>query len=214
MQLPYSRTRALESQVDAFLDTVQRGILAMHEAMRCYLEQDQEEFERGLGQVRDHESQADELSRDIEMTLYTYSLLPESRGDVLQLLEMIDSLVDQSKDLLGRLHSELPNIPEEFRPGFLRLTEMSAQAADFAIKAARSYFRKPDNVAHDVNKVDFYESEADRVALKLKRAVFQTDLSLSEKLHLRYFVDSVESISDIAEDVGAVVNIATIKRSV
>lgn len=214
MQLPFGRTRALEAQVDNFLDMVQNGILVMQKAIESYLRSDHNDFEDRLRTVRRYESQADELVSEIETTLYTYSLLPENRGDVLEVLEMIDSIIDQAKDLLGRMQVELPQIREEFNEGFLRTTENSVQTVEYVVRAARSYLRRPDNVKHEVNKVDFYESETDRAALELKKAIFRSSLHLSCKQHLRYFVDHLENISDIAEDVSELVAIATIKRSV
>ena len=214
MELPFGRTKALESQVDSFLDMVDKGILAMKEAIRCYLVGDKEEFKRRLKSVRKYESQADDLVRAIETALYTYSLLPESRGDVLELLERTDSIIDQAKGVLGKFLVEMPEIPEEFRTGFLEVTERCVLAVDHVIRAERSYFRDPHQVKHDTNKVDFYESEADRSALNLKKAIFRSDLDLARKSHLRYFAENIESISDLAQGVAGLVDIATIKRSV
>jgi hypothetical protein len=64
-----------------------------------------------------------------------------------------------------------------------------------------------------INKVDFYESEADRAGLRLKKQIFQSDMDLARKHHLRYFADALESLSDIAEEVSERLSIASIKRS-
>ena len=65
-----------------------------------------------------------------------------------------------------------------------------------------------------INKVDFYEGEADRAALKLKKRIFRSELPLSRKQHLRYFAEAIEDLSDLAWDVAQLLAVAAIKRTV
>jgi uncharacterized protein len=213
MKLPFGRTKALEKKVDTFLDVVDTGMLALQQGIRAYLEDDEEGFQRQLASVSELERRADEISRDVETDLYTYSLIPDQRGDVLAVLEEIDNLMDLAKSAMQKFEVEIPKIPTVFRGGYLEVLDHSVKAADHAISAARSYFRDPARVKDDLNKVDFYESEADEAARRLKMAVFRSELGMARKQHLRYFAENVESLSDIADDVGALLAIATIRRS-
>ena len=65
----------------------------------------------------------------------------------------------------------------------------------------------------DHTKVEFYEKEADHAGLRLKKMIYESDMDLSRKHHLRYFADALESLSDIAEEVSDHLLIASIKRS-
>lgn len=214
MKLPFGRTKALELKVDTFLDVVATGMLALKQGIRAYLADDEEGFMRHLATVSELESRADEISRNVETDLYTYSLLPDHRGDVLEVLEAIDDLMDQAKSVMQQFEIEIPKIPGEFRPGYLEILGCSVHAANHAIAAARCYFRDPERVRDDLNKVDFYESEADDAARRLKIAVFRSELGMARKQHLRYFAENVESLSDIADEAAALLGIATIRRSV
>jgi uncharacterized protein Yka (UPF0111/DUF47 family) len=64
-----------------------------------------------------------------------------------------------------------------------------------------------------VAKVEFYEKEVDRTGLRLKKMIYESDMDLARKHHLRYFADSLGLLSDIAEEVGDRLLIASIKRS-
>jgi predicted phosphate transport protein (TIGR00153 family) len=214
MKLPFGRTKALEKKVDGFLDTVATGMLAFREGIEAYLVQDEEAFERLLGTVSDLERRADELSREIETDLYTYSLIPDQRGDVLSVIEEMDDLLDWAKAVMQKFEVEIPSIPEVYRQGYRNVLGHSVHAAHHAICAARSYFRDPSRVKEDLTKVEFYESEADEAALRLKREIYRSELELAERIHLRYFAERVESLSDFADDVAKTLAIATIKRSV
>jgi uncharacterized protein Yka (UPF0111/DUF47 family) len=81
------------------------------------------------------------------------------------------------------------------------------------VDAARCYFRDESRLRDCVTKVEFYEKESDRAGLRLRRTIYESDLDLARKHHLRYFADSLESLSDIAEEVSDRLLIASIKRS-
>ena len=59
----------------------------------------------------------------------------------------------------------------------------------------------------------FYEKEADKVAINLKRHIFQLAIDLSQKMHLHYFAVHVDSLADAAETVADRLAIYTIKRT-
>ena len=214
MRMPFGQAKALESKVDEFLDVVAKGSLAMKKAVEAYLDHKDAEFGSRIEMVSEYESQADELRKQTETTLYTYALIPESRGDVLGLLETLDNVIDCAKEVLQSFEVQRPQIDEVFREPFLQLADASNLAVENVVAAARCYFREVHQVRHHINKVDFYESEADRAGLELKRQIFSSELELARKLHLRYFAEQIESISDIAEDVGERISIATIKRTI
>ena len=214
MLLPFGQTKALEAQVDEFLDIIIKGTLAMQQALVSYLDRDTEDFVNRIRTVSDLERQADDIRKHTETNLYTHSLIPESRGDVLGLLENMDNVIDTSKEVLQSFEVERPEIPEEYRRSFAELTDYTVKAVDNVVTAARCYFRDINQVRDYINKVDFYESEADKAGLKLKKQIFRSAMDLSQKLHLRYFAEQIESISDIAEAVSERLLIAAIKRTI
>ena len=61
-----------------------------------------EEFESRIKTVAEYEHQADDLRKHIKTSLYAHALIPESRGDVLGLLENMDNLVDDANHMAGK----------------------------------------------------------------------------------------------------------------
>ena len=51
-----------------------------------------------------------------------------------------------------------------------------------------------------------------KISYNLKKQIFDTNLDLSVKLHLREFVDRIDAIADQAEDVADRLSIYAIKR--
>jgi predicted phosphate transport protein (TIGR00153 family) len=211
----FRRTKALENEIDAFLDKLSQAGLSFRRAVQIYLaEGATAEFEDKLGNVNTLESTADHLRRGIETQLYAQTLIPESRGDVLGLLENLDSVLNLFEGALWGFSIETPDIPEEFRGDFAVLADQAVNAVESIVLASRAFFRNIEAVADHMHKVMFYEKEADKVSTKLKRAIFASELPLSHKAHLRNFVEHIDNVADRAEDVADRLAIYTIKRTV
>jgi predicted phosphate transport protein (TIGR00153 family) len=213
MITPFGKMRALESQVDQFLDLITKGTYCMREAIRSYLSADDEDFQNRLKMVGDYEKRADELRKSTETMLYTHSLIPESRADILGLLENLDSVIDRAKQIVQEFDVQQPDVEVGYLDLYVQLTDKSVKAVEQVVDAARAFFRNESRLRDCINKVDYYESEADRAGLRLKKQIFQSDMELARKQHLRYFADALESVSDIAEEVSERLSIASIKRS-
>jgi predicted phosphate transport protein (TIGR00153 family) len=200
----FRRTKALENEIDAFLDKLSQAGLSFRRAVQIYLAE-------GANTL---ESTADHLRRGIETQLYAQTLIPESRGDVLGLLENLDSVLNLFEGALWGFSIETPDIPEEFRGDFAVLADQAVNAVESIVLASRAFFRNIEAVADHMHKVMFYEKEADKVSTKLKRAIFASELPLSHKAHLRNFVEHIDNVADRAEDVADRLAIYTIKRTV
>jgi len=212
MALVFKQTKQLEAKIDDYLDMVVSGGLMFRQGIRYYLKGQLEELERCQQELDALESSADRARRDIETLLYLKTLIPESRGDVLGLLESSDRVLNTTAETLGQFSVELPMIIPEVKELYLELTDASIAALESMVAAVRAYFRDIARVRDHVAKVHFYESEADKIADRLKRDVFRSNARLSEKQHMRYFALHIENISDEAEDVSDRLSIATIKR--
>lgn len=213
MVFPFGKTKALEAQVDQFLDTIIKGTLCMREAIASYLSGDDEDFKSRLETLRDYEHLADDLRKSTETTLYTYSLIPESSADVMALLDNLDDVIDCAKHIVEEFDVQTPDVEVGFLDQFAALTSKSVHAVEHVVDAARCFFRDESRLRDCVTKVEFYEKEADRAGLRLKKMIYESDMDLSRKHHLRYFADGLESLSDIAEEVSDHLLIASIKRS-
>ena len=212
--MPLFRTNVIiEQQIDEFLDQVAEGALVYRAGVESYLAGDLEDLAMRLQTIDRLESKADTLSKSVEAQLYSHSLIPDHRGDVLGLLENTDNVIDAAKSSLHQFSIECPVIPEEFRDGYRRLAAASAQAAEAVVIAARTFFRDPDGVKDHLFKVHHWEKDADKLSDGLKRRIFASDLELAHKTQLRYFANHVEQLSDEAEDVADRLAIYAIKRN-
>lgn len=213
MSILFKSTKQLVMQIDEFLDAISQGSLLFKLGVKNYLEKDNPNFNEHLKSIDSLEGKADELRRNIENQLYTQTLIPEHRGDVLGLLESTDNVINQMKATLFQFDIETPEIPESLNKHFIDLTEMSVNSTEVLVKAIRAFFKDVNSVKDHLHKVYFFEKEADRIGDDLKRHAFKLNIELSQKFHLRYFALHIQQVSDNAEAVADRLDICTIKRT-
>ncbi len=202
--------------IERFLNTVDQGALIFKEGVKNYLHGNQESFLDNVKTLSSLETDGDIIRRKIENILYTQSLMPQLRGDIVKLLESLDTILDLAKSNLFQFDVEIPFIPTAIHPDLIKLTELSCSAIESVIPAAKAYFRDPATVKESLHRVYLFEKEADKLADAIKRKVFHDmpTLKLSEKFHLRYFTLHIEKLSDAAQDVADILSIMAIKRSI
>jgi predicted phosphate transport protein (TIGR00153 family) len=214
MSIFFKKTRELEAEIDLYLDIIVQGALQFQKGIEYYLNDRNEDFEGSRARLSAMESRADELRREIERKLYLHTLIPDSRGDVLGLLESSDKVLNQLEETLSQFSVEFPDIVPEVRGLFQELADAAVLAVESMVRGVRAYFRDLSAVRDHIGKVNYYEGESDRIAEEIKRIVFRQDLRLSHKFHQRYFALHIESVADEAEDVCDRLAIACIKRDV
>jgi predicted phosphate transport protein (TIGR00153 family) len=210
----FSSSRNIESKIDEFFDTIGKGALVFKAGVHSFLEGEAEAFGTAIASIDKLEAQADKLSREIEAYLYSHSLIPEHRGDVLGLLENTDNIIDTIKSCLNQFSVESPRVPGEYHDGYRKLAEAGCEAVEAVIVSARAFFSDVKAVKDNLYKVHHFEKEADGISDRLKRSIFASDLDLAHKIHLRYFALNVEKVSDRAEEVADRLAIYAIKRTI
>jgi len=204
----------IEMQIDDFLNIISESGILFRKGLENYLNHDKVEFEERLNTVSENERKADELRLNVEKQLYLHTLIPESRGDVLAILENSDQVMDDLKETLQLFSIEFPDIPSELNSMFLELADSSIDAVESLIKGIRAFFKDIASINDYIHKVIFFERECDKIAVNIKKEIFNADISLSQKMHLRFVTQQIENISDSAENVCDRLAIYAIKRQI
>ena len=83
----FKRTKQLELKVDEILDLVSQSAMTFDQAIDSYLSEGiGAAFNRRLDQMVALESRGDKLGLAVELQMYSETLIPDARGDVLTLL--------------------------------------------------------------------------------------------------------------------------------
>ena len=211
----FKKTRELDNKITEFLDNISEAGLLYGRAITLYLEQGAtEEFTQKRQQVSAFEARNDQLRRDVEAQLYEHTLLPDSRADVLELLESVDRVINKYESNLYMYSIEKPVIPKEFHPAFKELIQTTLDCVEALVVSARSFFAMNGEIKNSLHKVMFFEKQADQQGTQLKTAFFDCQgLELAHKRQLQDFEMATEQISDFAEDVADGLTVLSVKRS-
>tara|TARA_Y100000590_G_scaffold285595_1_gene321378 strand:+ start:626 stop:1288 length:663 start_codon:yes stop_codon:yes gene_type:complete len=211
----FSQSKDLERQIDEFVNTVSEVGLIFKRAIRHYLSNGSgNNFDEMVEQVSSMESKADKIKKKVETALYEDTLIPDARSDVLRLLEHLDEIIGLIQGNCYRFSIQKPAFPKDFHNDLINLTDVVIDSAESLCISVRSFFRDIKTVRDNAHKVTFYEKESDKQTSDLQRKIFKSDLTLDQKMHLRYFVEKIDQIADQAEDIADELQIYSIKRSI
>ena len=208
-------SKRVEQQVDEFLSIVVDAGEVFRAAFHVYLTAGPSTtFEDQFETINDLEHKGDDLRREIETELYTKTLIPDLRSDVLQLVENIDKVTNLYKSNLFRLSIQRPEIPKTLHSEYERLAEAAVECANALIETTRSFFKDHTVVRDGAKQVAELETRADEISTPLLRDIFNSDLELAHKMQLMYFVERLDAIANQAEDISDHLSISAIKRRI
>ena len=211
----FGETKKLEREIDEFVDILSEVGLVFKSVIPTYLSNgSSEQFDEMVEKVREMESKADKITKEVERTLYEETLIPDARSDVLRLLEHLDEVIGMYQGNCYHFSIQKPDFPKEFHSDLTELTETVVNCVESLCLTVRSFFRDIKSVRDNAHKVTFFEKESDIKMTALARRIFDSNLSLDQKMHLRYFVEKIDRICDQAEDIADEIQIYAIKRSV
>lgn len=211
-----SKQKKIEAQLVQYRQEVATCVAGFDDAIKSYCKNpDRVQLEKNFLEVHRAESRADDLRREVEVLMYSKSIFPESRGDILGLLEALDKVPNQAEATLQMILTQHIDIPGEFHNLILQLVDICHLCVNALMDAAEKLFSDFTNAMIAIGKVDELESAADHIEAELTEQIFvSTELEGVQKILLRDLVVKIGSMSDRAENAGDRIRIIVAKRSV
>lgn len=213
------KQRYIQGLIGEYMDTWRACVDTFHAAWEHYLADGiSERFKHLADNTHKEESRADDLRRRIELELYAKALLPESRGDLLGILETVDRLLSNVEWTLLEVQLEQLVLLDEFKETFRELgvaVHGCCVGVDEAIRALLLNGGDAEQVLQLVKRIDQLESEADHLERTAIRSIFAHGaLTKGDKLQLKQVVRNLAAAADQGEAVGNRLMIASVKRRV
>ena len=203
----------VEEMLERYFDRCDQCFDRFEKAMTIFFAQGlSDDFEEGVEETHRSESMADEQRREIEYLLYGKALLPESRGDLLGLLETYDKLPNIAETVAFALSCQRVAIPDELKAKFEHLFKVNMEGFRLARKTVTTLMANPKATLSLTKEVELKESESDRLERDLLRDIFRREMDMGLKLLLKDVVLLFGEISDRCEEVADRSAITAIKR--
>ena len=209
-----NKVNQIIADLDQFIDKMDECVLLYKNGIRNYLEGNSQAFADNIKGVMTIRESTTDLRRNIENSLYSYTLVSENRVDILQLLEHMDMIVGQLYKNLVQYEIEIPFFPSELNVEFLKLVELASLSVEITAQSIRNHFRSPQLLQENIHRIYYDEKEADKLAQAIKRKVFHEmeNFKLSQKIHLRYFTLHVEQIAEEAMKAADLLSVLAVKQ--
>jgi len=213
MDILSGRKHKIAQMIERYLVKIEECIESFRKALLKYFEKGiSREFDELIEKTHIVESLADDMRREIEITLYEKSMIPESRGDILGLLENTDKVLNKAQSVLYQIQTQFLQMPEFLKDDFKKLMDINIEAFKGVGKAIRKLFEDLKVVRDITNEIDKCESSSDRLEREIIKRIFQSNIDIGEKILLKEVVIETGNISDLSQTVGDRLNIITAKR--
>lgn len=173
------------------------------------------DYARMADEVDRLESACDTARRELEEIMYARALIPESRADILHLIELLDKVPNRCERLVYDALILQIRIPEGYQLSFKTMVEQNYTAARTISEAVDALFSNRSAIRDLVAQVDKIETCSDILRRDLIRAFFANpDLPGDQRILLRDLAHGLSHISDACENVGDWLNVIVVKRLV
>lgn len=209
----WKKERQIEQDIEDYLQETELCISTFQEAFAVY-------FAEGLGdrfgQLVDkthlHEQTADDKRRYIEAAMYGKALIPESRGDILGMLEALDLVPNQCESVLFQIWTQNMTVPEQFTQEVQQLVKVNIESYGLLCQTMRDLFGKVHRIANGASLITEKESESDQIERELIRAIFASQMDKADMILLKELVLQIGAISDRAENASDRLRNVAVKR--
>jgi hypothetical protein len=197
------------------LEKVEEGVNLLTESVELYVTDDIEKSVELSKQISNIESEADTLRRKTESEMYQGAFLPNFRGELLELIEAVDKVMNKIQTVSEILAFQKPKIPEDFKADFLEQSRLVKKTYKFLKKSIENVFENIEKSGEYIQKVELHEHEEDILEKDMLRRLFEiNNLELCEKLQLKDLFLQIGDLADKAEDASDKLEIIVLKRNI
>ena len=215
LRIFFKKQLKIESLIHSYLSNLKMTQQRFNEALNTCMEDSvREHFDFLAEQTHKFESKADDIREEINAMMYGKALIPESRGDIMGLLEAIDKIPNLFDLILYMIKTQRLVIPHFIVLDIKELIEVSLESCDLMIKQIEALFKETAEIKALVSTIDHNESHCDHIERRIITRIFDSDLDPFEKLQLKEMIVYMGDISDEADRVSKLINIISMKRRV
>jgi len=211
----WKREQVIEQLMDQYLEEMRTCLNLFKDAIFTMVDDSTGPTATDLVfQVDQAESRCDDLRRKMELELYSKALMPDSRGDLLGLIESLDTIPNWAEEMAYDIHLQRVVFPPSLRAQFRTLAEKNVECVHVLYKAVTDLFTDLEAVFDLAKEVKHLESEIDDLERQLIRSVFDIEERLSYQNLMHRIIRGICDISDKSQNVAERLVILAAKRQI
>jgi len=160
-----------------------------------------------IAEIFAHEQRADDIKNELRVHLPKSLFLPVDRRDILEVLDMQDSIADTAQDIAGLLTERRMEVIEPMRAPLLALVDRCIDACHQSHKIIEELDellemgfggKERGSVLEMVNELGRIEEETDDLGMELTRLLFRNEDDMKPVSVILWY-DLLEWIGDLAD---------------
>jgi hypothetical protein len=165
------------------------------------------------GKIFEREAEADRIKNEMRGALPKSLFMPVDRRDLLEVLQMQDSIADTAQDIAGLLVERPMGLPDFLQEPMMMLSRRCVDTCDQSAKIIEELDellamgfrgREADRVEEMVEALNLIEDETDELGLALARRLFEHEDEIKPVSVMMWYqiIQWVGDLADYAEKVG------------
>ncbi len=216
MDFLFKKQRHIEALIYKYVDSITLVQENFLKALNIYFDKGpgDREFDFMVEETHKTESRSDDLRYEIETMMYAKALIPESRGDILELMEATDNVPNQFELVLYMIQTQRLCVPEFIVIDIKDLVKVSLEICTLLVEEIKALFSESDKIDKLVSSIDQKESHGDHIERRIITKLFDSDLDTAQKILLKELILEIGEIADLVDVVSRRISIINIKRKV
>ena len=211
----FKKQNRVETLIFEYMDTLKLAQESFLKALNACIEDHVcENFDFLITQTHKYESKADDICEEINNLMYSKALIPDSRGDIMRLLESIDMIPHFFERILFIMQTQRLSIPDFLALDVKDLIHISLESCHLLSKQLALHLKQKLGIRVLLSTIDTNESHCDHIERRIISKIFDSDLDPFVKLQLKELIVTMGEISDQADRVSKRINIISMKRRV
>jgi predicted phosphate transport protein (TIGR00153 family) len=187
--------------------TVKKCVSQVTHIFEALCEGDQEKVEAIKERIFELENEADAIKNELRAHLPRSLFMPVDRRDLLEVLDLQDSIADTAQDIAGLLVERKMEVVDGMQEPLLTLVRRCVDACNLAAKIidrldelVETGFRgrESDAVIEMVEQLNRIESDTDQMGLELARSLFAREDEM-KPVSVMFWYDLIIMIGDMAD---------------
>jgi len=174
---------------------------------------EQDKVESAKSKIFEREAEADRIKNEMRGALPKSLFMPVDRHDLLEVLQMQDSIADTAQDIAGLLVERRMDIPEFMQDSLLAMTrrcvdtcEQSGRIIEELDELLEMGFRgrEANQVGEMVETLNRIEDDTDELGIQLTRQLFEHEDDMKPVSVMMWYqlIEWIGDLADYAEKVG------------
>ena len=211
----FDRQRQIENLLKKYIDLLKESVDSFEKGVSIFISDGlSEEFQQYAEQTHRFESEMDSIRHDIAYEMYSKTILPESRGDILRILELADKIPGCMQSVMFDLSIGAIYLPKYILEDFKLLIENSCIAVRNVSDCFLSIFSDKNKVLKLAKETDRDESKCDSFQHSILSAIFKNSSDVGFNVLMKLFIEKVGDISNCSEKVSDQAIIISVKGQI